>query len=90
MSFYARTENVKTGGPPVVVVSDASGPDARVLAQTPALPQGTNAWQEYEVEFAAPLKTEAVLVSVRRQSCETSPCPMFGRVWLDDFSLRKL
>jgi Flp pilus assembly protein TadD len=90
LSFYARTENVKTGGPPQVVVSDASGSDARVLAQTPALPQGTNAWQEYEAEFAAPLKTEAVLVSVRRQNCETSPCPMFGRVWLDDFSLRKL
>jgi hypothetical protein len=90
LSFYASTENVKTGGPPQVVVSDASGSDARVLAQTPALPQGTNAWQEYEVEFAAPSKTEAVLVSVRRQNCDASPCPMFGRVWLDDFSLKKL
>ena len=90
LSFYARTENVKTGGPPQVFVADASGSDARVLAQSSALPQGTNAWQEYEVEFAAPSKAEAVLVSVRRQNCDASPCPMFGRVWLDDFSLRKL
>jgi tetratricopeptide (TPR) repeat protein len=89
LGFSARTENVKTGGPPFVVVSDASGPDARVLAQSKTLPQGTNGWQEYEVEFVSPAKTEAVLVSLQRQPCETSPCPMFGRVWLDDFSLER-
>ena len=90
LSFYARTEGVKTGGPPLVSVEDASAADARVIAQSPALPQGTSGWQEYAAEFNAPSKTEAVLVSLRRQNCEASPCPMFGRVWLDDFSLRKL
>lgn len=88
--FHARTESVKTGGPPVVVVADASAEDARVLAESKPLPQGTNAWQEYGVEFATTPKTEAVLVSLRRQNCDANPCPMFGRVWLDDFSLRKL
>lgn len=88
--FHARTESVKTGGPPVVVVTDASAEDARVLAESKPLPQGTNAWQEYSVEFASTPKTEAVLVSLRRQNCDANPCPMFGRVWLDDFSLRKL
>lgn len=90
LSFHARTESVKTGGPPVVVVADASAEDARVLAESKALPQGTGAWQEYSVEFASTPKTEAVLVSLRRQNCDANPCPMFGRVWLDDFSLRKL
>lgn len=88
--FHARTESVKTGGPPVFVVADASAEDARVLAESKPLPQGTTAWQEYEVEFASTPKTEAVLVSLRRQNCDANPCPMFGRVWLDDFSLRKL
>jgi tetratricopeptide (TPR) repeat protein len=90
LTFHARTESLKTGGPPVVVVADASAEDARVLAESKTLPQGTNAWQEYEVEFASTPKTEAVLVSLRRQNCDANPCPMFGRVWLDDFSLRKL
>lgn len=90
LSFHARTEGVKTGGPPVVVVADASAGDARVLAESKTLPQGTSAWQEYSVEFASTPKTEAVLVSLRRQNCDANPCPMFGRVWLDDFSLRKL
>jgi hypothetical protein len=87
LSFYARTEDVKTGGPPLIVIADASAPDARVLAESKTLPRGTSGWQEYEVEFAAAPKTEAVLVSLRRRNCETNPCPMFGRVWLDDFSL---
>ena len=90
LSFHARTESVKTGGPPVVVVSDASADDARVLAQSKPLPQGTTGWQEYEVELTAAPKTEAVLVGLRRENCDANPCPMFGRVWLDDFSLRKL
>lgn len=90
LSFHARTESVKTGGLPVVVVTDASAEDARVLAESKTLPQGTSAWQEYSAEFNTTAKTEAVLVSLRRQNCDTNPCPMFGRVWLDDFSLRKL
>ena len=90
LSFHARTESVKTGGPPVIVVADAGAEDARSLAESKPLPQGTNAWQEYAVEFTTTQKTEAVLVSLRRQNCDANPCPMFGRVWLDDFSLRKL
>lgn len=90
LSFAARTEGVVTGGLPLLVVADASADDERVLAQSQTLPQGTSVWHEYEVTFNAAAKTQAVLISVRRQSCEASPCPMFGRVWLDDFSLRKL
>jgi tetratricopeptide (TPR) repeat protein len=89
LGFYARTESVKTGGPPLLTVSDAGEPDARLLSESKTLPQGTSGWQEYEVEFTAAPKTEAVLVSLRRQDCESNPCPMFGRVWLDDFTLMK-
>ena len=89
-SSAPASATTKTGGPPVFTVADASAEDARVLAESKTLPQGTSAWQEYEVEFASTPKTEAVLVSLRRQNCDASPCPMFGRVWLDDFSLRKL
>jgi hypothetical protein len=90
LSFYARAESVTTGGPPVVFVADAGGEDARVLAESKPLPQGTTGWQEYGAEFSVPAKTEAVLVGLRRQTCEANNCPMFGRVWLDDFSLKRL
>jgi len=90
LGFAARTEDVITAGLPLVVVADASVDDERVFTGSKTLPHGTSDWQTYEAEFTAAAKTEAIIISVRRQSCEMIPCPMFGRVWLDDFSLQKL
>jgi tetratricopeptide (TPR) repeat protein len=89
LSFFTRTEEVVTGGPPVLVVTDAGDDEARVLGQSQAFPRATNGWQEYETVFTTPGTAEAVLISVRRQSCQTDPCPVFGRVWLDDFTLSR-
>ncbi len=90
LGFFARAEEVVTGGPPVLVVTDAGDNEARVLGQSKAFPRATDGWQEYETEFTTPGMTEAVLISVRRQSCPANPCPIFGRVWLDDFTLSRL
>jgi tetratricopeptide (TPR) repeat protein len=90
LSFFARTEEVVTGGPPVLVVTDASDNEARVLGQSKALPRDTNGWQESEAVFTTPATTEAVLISVRRESCQADPCPIFGRLWLDDFTFSRL
>lgn len=89
LSFATRTEGVVTGGLPVLLVADASQREARTLAQSKAFPQGTSGWGEYTVEFTTTDTMEAVLISLQRQACSTSPCPMFGRVWLDDFELKK-
>ncbi|MDX6289252.1 MAG: hypothetical protein QOH42_1051, partial [Blastocatellia bacterium] len=32
----------------------------------------------------------AVYVALERQPCDKSPCPIFGRLWLDNFSLQKV
>jgi len=88
LSFFVRTESVVTGGLPVIVVSDGNG-QQRTLVESKPFPQGSSDWQEYRVEFETPAQTEAVVITLQRQDCPV-PCPMFGRVWLDDFSLRKL
>jgi hypothetical protein len=90
LRFYARTEKLVTAGLPVLDIADASSKESRVLAESKAFPQDAPAWQEFEVEFSTSDSTEAVIISLRRQNCDTNPCPVFGRVWLDDFSLRKL
>jgi tetratricopeptide (TPR) repeat protein len=90
LSFAARTEEVLTGGLPLLIVADSSAADGRTLAQSKPLPQGTTGWQIYETEFTATAKTEAVIIRVQRQHCGMSTCPMYGRIWLDDFSLQKL
>jgi hypothetical protein len=86
LRFAARAEGLTSGGMPLVVVSKAPGEEA--LAQSEALPRDTGGWREFEVEFRAP--GAAVTVAIRRAGCRDAVCPIFGRAWFDDFSLRKL
>jgi hypothetical protein len=89
LSFAARTREVVSAGLPLVVVTDAGDDTRQPLGRPVVLPQGTSPWQDYVVEFTTDEATSAVLISVRRQDCPSSPCPIFGQVWLDDFSIRK-
>ena len=88
LSFFVRTEDVVTGALPVMVVTDTSDKQ-QTLVQSKPFSEGTSAWQDYQVEFETPADSEAVLITLQRQTCPAGPCPMFGRVWLDDFVLRK-
>jgi tetratricopeptide (TPR) repeat protein len=89
LRFYARTEKLIAGGLPILVVSDGAGEGGPVLAQSKPLPPEAPEWQADEVSFTTANTTRAVSISLARLRCQAGPCPMFGRVWLDDFSLRK-
>jgi hypothetical protein len=91
LGYAARTEALVSGGPPAVFVLDAgaAGGDGRVLAQAEPPPRDSGGWKTYGLEFDAPNEAGAVRVVVRRLTCAAAPCPVFGRVWLDDFSLTK-
>lgn len=89
LRFAARTEKVVSAGLPQIVVTDASSSDGRALATALRLPQGTTRWQDYAIEFTTAGETSAVQVSVSRQNCSSDPCPIFGQVWLDDFSIQR-
>jgi O-antigen ligase/Tfp pilus assembly protein PilF len=88
LSFAARTQELRTTGPPTVELIDAGGGQA--LIKPMLLPRGDNGWHEYTTEFVTGQATSTVLLTVQRQECPIQPCLIFGRVWLDDFSLRKL
>ncbi len=89
LRFAARTEELATVGLPLLMVADAGSNDGRLLGPTVVLPRGTIEWQDYTIEFTTGNATSAVLIGLRRQSCGP-PCPIFGRVWLDDFSVQKM
>ena len=89
LNFAGRTANVVSGGLPLVSVGAAGG-EARELAQSKTLPPGTSDWLDYAVEFTVPETVEAVVIALRRQPCSAAPCPIFGSIWLDDFTLIKL
>jgi len=90
LSFAARTEEITTGGLPYLAVGDVKNDGRTLLARSKDLPQGASDWREYGVEFQSPVDAEAVLILLRRQECNTAPCPAFGRVWLDKFTIQKL
>ena len=87
LTFSARTKDLVTGGPPFVeVVSASKGGGA--LATLPTLSPAMSEWQDFSIEFTAPVGG-AARVALKRQPCASSPCPAFGSVWLDAFKLQE-
>jgi hypothetical protein len=85
LRFAARTLEIVSGGLPSVVVVDASS--GQVLGQSGALPQTSGGWRDYQIDFTTE-NTEAIQIRLQRGACG-APCPIFGRLWLDNFSLQK-
>jgi tetratricopeptide (TPR) repeat protein len=88
LEFFVRTEGVKTASSLVVdVVSGAAS--GKTLATSAPAPNGTNEWQPVAVEFAAPTDTDGVVLRLRREPCAEEACPIFGKIWYDDFNLQR-
>jgi tetratricopeptide (TPR) repeat protein len=89
VKFGIRTEKLVTGGLPLIVVSDAKK-KTNVLGQsTPMGFEGT-AWQSLSLDFQTDNATEAVELRLQRKPCPNVPCPIFGSLWLDSFSIEEL
>ena len=89
LNFAARTQEIVTGGLPRAVVSDSAGPRKR-LAESTVVPQKSADWQIVSFDFQTEPKTDAITLSIQRKNCTTSPCPIFGSLWLDSFSIEEL
>lgn len=88
VTFSVKTKDLVTGGPPRIVLTDAM--NNQIIAKSDAFPSSTSEWQQMKVEFTAPPLSEAVVIRLARDNCSSSPCPIFGVVWLDDFTIEKL
>ncbi len=84
---WIRTENLRSGGNPVMTIQNAA--DDSVITQSSQFAQGTSDWQEVTVEFNVPANTDGIIVSITRTFCGED-CPLSGTVWLDDLRLEKL
>jgi hypothetical protein len=49
-----------------------------------------NGWHDYLIDFTSGDSTSAIQINLLRQLCSKSPCPIFGRLWLDGFSFIKI
>jgi hypothetical protein len=89
LSFEARTKSIVTGGPPLVVIKDATIEGSPRIASTSTFPVNSESWQNVSLEFLTGPKTKMVMVSLQRASCASSSCPIFGTLNLDSFQLER-
>ncbi len=87
LSFWLRTENLKSGGAPILEIYNAI--DGKNIAASPSFPVGTNDWQQVKVEFTTPENIEGVAIRTTRVYCGAN-CPIVGTFWYDDFRLERL
>jgi tetratricopeptide (TPR) repeat protein len=88
INFAARSQEVVSGGLPVITIRDAA--DNKPLGHSPPLSKGSTNWNVISFEFTAQPATNAVVISVQREGCSASHCPIFGVVSLDSFSIQRL
>lgn len=88
LSFYAKTEALESLSTPLVELYD-SADKKRASAATAPLPTRDNDWTEYTLTLETQAETEALTVRLVRPPCAESPCPISGRLWLDDFKLQE-
>jgi len=88
VSFAVRTKDIVTGGLPMITSSDATS--GQLLGKSANFPQATSEWHVLSFEFTTLPKTDAVILSLQRNNCSSAPCPIFGFVWLDSFSIEEV
>jgi tetratricopeptide (TPR) repeat protein len=88
LTFFLKTEELKSTATLVAMVADAVAPDAALASSSPAA-SGTSNWQQASFEFTTGPKTEAVLVRLVRAGCAEGACPIYGKIWYDDFNLER-
>ena len=87
LSFAALSKDFVSAAAPTVTITDASGQPIAVLAESTALRSDMAGWRDFTVDFNTRARTQAIVITVARQICASDPCPAFGTLWLDAFSL---
>jgi hypothetical protein len=87
LTFTARGQRLVSAALPVVSIIDASEKTNTILAESQPVRADSSDWQTFEVQFTPGPQTKAVIIAIRRQECSDDPCPAFGTVWWDSFTL---
>ncbi|MGI8812949.1 MAG: carbohydrate binding domain-containing protein [Pyrinomonadaceae bacterium] len=86
LSFWVRTENLRSGGQPLLQVASAN--DDAVLGASQPFFSGTSDWQQISIDFTAPENCEGITIRTTRGYCGDE-CPIIGTLWYDDFTLAR-
>lgn len=88
LSFYVRAQDLQSVSTPVLSVLDAADQSVPLAASAPVV-AGTSDWQQVAVEFVSPLHSDGIVLLLTRAPCPEGACPIYGKVWYDDFDLQR-
>ena len=88
ISFGVKTKELVTGGPPLIIVSDAAG--NQQLGRSEVFPTPSSDWQTMSFEFSTTPSTQAIVLELKRADGACNPCPIFGTMWLDNFLIENV
>jgi tetratricopeptide (TPR) repeat protein len=86
LSFWVRTENLRSSGGPLLEIVNAN--DDKPVAASKEFRTGTNDWEQYVVDLRTPEDCSGVTIRTARAFCGEQ-CPIAGIFWYDDFELSK-
>ncbi len=84
LTFFYRSTELVSAGLPSIVVND--GVSNETLGRSAAFESTDGKWVLAKVDFVTK-EAPVAFISLQRSNCNTSPCPIFGELSLDDFSL---
>jgi len=87
VNFAVKAKGIVTGGLPLLSVTDATN---EALLSKLSLPQESASWQKQSINLTTPSSCKAIVVKLVRNECQSSPCPIFGVLWFDSFSIEEI
>jgi tetratricopeptide (TPR) repeat protein len=87
ISFHVKTKDLVSGGPPLITVKDAT--NNQLLGKSLSFPSTTNPWLGLEINFTTLSSSQAAVVRLERNNCDSALCPIFGTLWLDEFKIEQ-
>src|ERR1051325_5486231 len=87
ISFAVRSEELVTGGPPIITARDAT--NNQLLGKSENIPTTTTAWRTLSFEFTTLTSSQSAIIRLERNNCDSAPCQIFGTLWLDQFQIEQ-
>lgn len=86
---FVLVEDLVSPSTPILVVLDAV--DGSTLGSSKPIPSGSSDWQPFTFDFTTPPGHDGVTIGLQRAPCvEGQVCPIFGTIWYDDFSIKRI
>ena len=87
ISFAVKTKDLVTGGPPLITARDAT--NNQLLGKSENIPTATTPWRTLNFDFTTLAGSQAAVIRLERNNCDSVPCPIFGTLWLDQFQIEQ-